>query len=231
MMGRFVMQPRLALRLGALAVALPLALAGCRSAGTAPTVSVGGEAVAKPTAEEDSLYLALIRGMIERDQAQAALAFIDEYLRRHPNDVEGLTLKGEALLRTNQAPEADKVYIELDRRRVQPVAAFGLGQVRAQVGDWAGAVPQYARAADAAPTDTRVLNNYGFALLKTSDFQKAYGILARASQLSPQNQQIRTNFLIAALNSGREAEADGILQPLAADQRPAVLSFARSWKP
>lgn len=208
---------------------LPLAVAGCR--GAAPAMSVQGESVATPTAEEDALYIALIRGMNERGQSQAALAFLDDYLKRHPNDVEALSLKGEALLRTKQYDAADQIYIALDKRRVQPVAAFGLGQVRAQVGDWKGAVPQFARAASAAPTDARVLNNYGFALLKTSDFPKAYDILARAVQLSPQSQQIRTNFAIAALNSGREQQVDGILQPIPAAEREAALSFARSWKP
>lgn len=208
---------------------LPLAAAGCRS--TAPAMSAGGENVTTPTAEEDVLYIALIRGMNERGQSQAALAFLDDYLKRHPGDVEALSLKGDALLRTKQYEAADQVYIDLDKRRVQPVAAFGLGQVRAQVGDWKGAVPQFARAADAAPTDPRVLNNYGFALLKTSDFPKAYAVLARAVELNPQSQQIRTNFAIAALNTGREAQVDSILQPIPAAEREAALTFARSWKP
>ncbi|PWR17766.1 tetratricopeptide repeat protein [Zavarzinia compransoris] len=218
-----------ALALAALAAAL--GLAGCKSAGTAPARTVSGEQTPRPSAEEDVLYIALIRGMIERDQSQAALAFLDDYLKRRPGDVEALTLKGEALLRTEQIDAADKVYIELDRRRVQPVAAFGLGQVRAKVGDWKGAAPQFARAAEAAPTDPRVLNNYGFALLNTEDYAKAYSVLARAAQLSPQNQQIRTNFAIAALKTGREAELDQILAPVAAAERPNILSFVRSWKP
>ncbi|PWR21142.1 tetratricopeptide repeat protein [Zavarzinia aquatilis] len=217
------------LSLAAALLVLPLAAAGCRSA--SPSLSTSGASVTTPTAEEDALYIALIRGMNDRGQSQAALAFLDDYLKRHPDDVEALSLKGDALLRTKQYEAADQVYIALDKRRVQPVAAFGLGQVRAQVGDWKGAVPQFARAAGAAPTDARVLNNYGFALLKTSDFAKAYDVLARAVELSPQSQQIRTNFAIAALNTGREAQVDSILQPIPAAEREAALTFARSWKP
>ena len=103
--------------------------------------------------------------------------------------------------------------------------------MRAKVGDWKGAVPQFARAADAAPTDPRVLNNYGFALLNTEDYARAYSVLARAAQISPQNQQIRTNFAIAAFKGGRETEVEQILAPIPAAERPNVLSFVRSWKP
>lgn len=221
---------RLPRGLFALALLAGLGLAGCKSS-AGPARNISGEQTPRPSAEEDALYIAIIRNMIERDQSQAALAFLDDYLKRRPGDVEALTLKGEALLRTGQIDEADKVYIELDRRRVQPVAAFGLGQVRAKVGDWKGAVPQFARAAASAPTDPRVLNNYGFALLNTEDYAKAYGVLARAAQISPQNQQIRTNFAIAAFKGGREAEVEQILAPIPAAERPNVLSFVRSWKP
>lgn len=206
-----------------------LLVTGC--ARPAPVRSVDGVTSNAPTPEEDELYIALIRGMNERGQSQAALAFLDDYLKRHPGDVEALSLKGEALLRTDQTEAADQIYIQLDRKRIQPVAAFGLGQVRAKVGDWKGAVPQYARAAQAAPTDSRVLNNYGFALLKVEDYAKAYGVLARASQLSPDNTQIRTNFAIAAIRSGREAEVSTILARVPEAERASTLSFVRSWQP
>ncbi|MDD3443889.1 MAG: tetratricopeptide repeat protein [Zavarzinia sp.] len=214
----------------AVAMLATAVLGGCARP-PAPARSVSGTAAPTPTPEEDQLYLALIRGMAEQGQSQAALAFLDDYLKRHPSDVEALTLKGEALLRTGQTDAADQIYIQLDKRRIQPAAAFGLGQVRAQVGDWKGAVPQYARAAQAAPTDARVLNNYGFALLKTEDYAKAYGVLARAAQLSPDSRQIRTNFAIAAANSGRDGELNQILAPLPEAERGAVLTLVRSWKP
>lgn len=184
-----------------------------------------------PTPQEDQVFLALIRGMNDKGQSQAALAFLDDYLRRNPNDIEGLTLRGDALLRTGQIDAAEAVYVDLDKRRVQPAAAFGLGQVRAKVNDWAGASAQFARAAQAAPTDTRILNNYGFALLKLQQYPKAYDVLARATQLSPDNQQIKTNFVIAALNSGHDREAQATLAAMPAAERDNTLSFARSWKP
>ncbi|MCF4166123.1 tetratricopeptide repeat protein [Zavarzinia compransoris] len=215
----------------ALGIVLAAAVLTTGCARSAPTRSVDGVASNAPTPEEDQLYIALIRGMNERGQSQAALAFLDDYLGRHPGDVEALSLKGEALLRTGQTDEADQIYIQLDRRRIQPVAAFGLGQVRAKVGDWKGAVPQYARAAKAAPTDSRVLNNYGFALMKIEDYAEAYDVLARASQLSPESTQIRTNFAIAAMKSGREAEVPKILARIPEEERGATLSFVRSWQP
>lgn len=207
-----------------------LALAGCQTAPATPRTAAG-EQTMPPTPQEDQVFLALIRGMNDKGQSQAALAFLDDYLKRNPNDIGGLTLRGDALLRTGQIDAAEAVFVDLDRRRVQPAAAFGLGQVRAKVNDWAGASAQFARAAEAAPTDTRILNNYGFALLKLQQYPKAYDVLARAVQLSPDNQQIKTNFVIAALNSGHDREAQATLAAMPAAERDNTLSFARSWKP
>ncbi|MFA5120091.1 tetratricopeptide repeat protein [Zavarzinia sp.] len=219
-------------RMAGLLVGLAAALgaSGCKSM-SGPAMNVSGEQAQTPTAQEDQVFLALIRGMNEKGQSQAALAFLDDYLKRHPGNAEALTLQGEALLRTNQLDKAEQVYLALDRRRIQPAAAFGLGQVRAQYNDWKGAAPQYARAAQTAPTDPRVLNNYGFALLKTGDFATAYDVLSRAAQLAGENSQVRTNLAIAALNSGHDDKVTAILSPLPAGERDAALAFARSWKP
>lgn len=213
-----------------LALCAALTLAGCKSAPVASRTA-SGETTTSPSAQEDEVLLTLVRNMNDKGQSQAALAFLDDYLKRNPNDVEALTMKGDALLRTGQVDAAEAVFLGLDRRRIQPAAAFGLGQVRAKVNDWNGAVTQFARAAEAAPTDTRILNNYGFALLKQQQYPKAYEVLARATQLNPSSQQVRTNYLIAALNSGHEREAAAAAALLPPEEREATLSFVRSWKP
>lgn len=207
-----------------------LSLAACQTAPVSGR-TISGEQTLPPTPQEDQVLLTSIRAMNEKGQSQAALAFLDEYLKRNPNDIEALTLKGEALLRTNQLDAADQVYVALDRRRIQPAAAFGLGQVRARYNDWNGAAPQFARAAEVAPADTRILNNYGYSLLKLQQYPQAYDVLARAVQLSPDNQQIKTNYLIAALNGGHEREAESMIATLPGAERDSIITFVRSWKP
>lgn len=221
-----------AARLIACALLAAAALGGCRTTTTSSSATEAPRQTAREASDSESrVYLAGIRGLIEQGQNQAALAHLDEYIKQHPKDTEAWALRGEAYIKLDKLDEAEAVFVSLDKAKVLPTGAFGLGQVAARRGKWEDAVGHFARAATAAPTDSRILNNYGYALLMRSNWALAYDILARATELAPTSEQIRVNYMIAAAKSGHGDAVLTAANLFPEDKRAETLTFVRSWTP
>lgn len=208
-----------------------VALGGCRTTTSRSATEAPYQTPREAANSEDAVYLSVVRGLIDQGQYQAALAHLDEYLKGRPKDPKAWALRGEAYIRLDKLDEAQAVFVSLDRARVQPEGAFGLGQVAARRNKWDDAVANFARAAAAAPTDSRILNNYGYALLERGNWTLAYDILGRATELAPTNEQIRVNYMIAAAKAGHGDMVLSAANSFPEDKRADTLSFVRSWTP
>lgn len=212
----------------ALVVATGLALAGCAGIRNSDSSDHSGTGVPEDIRH---MHLSIIRGLSDQGKPQAALAFLDDYELRFPNDPEARNLRGEALLRIGRRDEAESVFQALYDTGVRPAADFGLGQAHAAKGEWRVAAKHFEHAVAMAPTNARYLNNYGYALLKLGRLEEAYNALARATELDPKDDRARNNYVLAAARSGREIQAKRVLAKLKSKERASVAAFVRSWRP
>jgi Flp pilus assembly protein TadD len=182
------------------------------------------------TAEQDrDVYLSLVSAIEGGGKPQAALAFLDEYLVRYPNDDRALLLRGDAYFKSGQLDAAAKTYQGLLAKGSSPAAEFGLGRVKAAQGDWSAAVSYLGLAYRHSPADPNVLNDYGYALLEVSQAEQAYQLLGRAYELRPNDQIIRNNFVLAAERSGRTGRVEDIVRQLDRTDQATLRDFIDKW--
>lgn len=205
-------------------------LAGC-SLDTLATRQPG--TLADAQAESDrSLYLSSIAGLIDTDRPQAALAFLEDYQNRWPQDPRALTLQGRALLSVGDVSGARQSYENALESAQTAEALIGLGRVAALEQDWVVAQTRFAEALELEPANARALNNYGYALLKLGLAEDAYPWLERASELDPNNVQIAVNVMVAAWFSSRREEAERIIASFELpSERARAASLLNEWSP
>jgi len=184
-----------------------------------------------PAEADRDVFLTLAASIAEGGKPQAALAYLDDYLIRYPDDDRALLLKADCLARTGHPNEAKNIYERLAARTASPPAVAGLGRIAAGKGDWATAAGRFAQAYGQTPSDPRLLNDYGYALLMTGHPGQAFTVLARAHELKPGDPFIRTNFLLAAQALGRRGDISKTLAPLSAPERQRLLAFLETWRP
>jgi len=202
----------------ALALVL-LPLAACVPGGAPRTIP--------PDADRD-VFLTLVASISDGGKPRAALAYLDDYLGRYPDDARARLLKAEALTRTGNLTGAAMLYHALP---LVPEARAGLARVAALQGQWRAAVTQFAAAYADMPSDPRLLNDYGYALLMTGQPGQAHTLLARAHELQPEDQRIRANYLLAAARAGRDADVDKTLAALKPGERRRLEAFLRNGPP
>ena len=197
----------------------------------------GGMEIGSPSASQNTspemraMYLSVIRNLAAQGKPEAALAFLDDYDGKYPDDPEAREIRGDALLRVARRDEAAKVFRALDEDGYHAAAKFGLGQVSALASDWAAAAGLFEAAVRLAPTNVRYLNNSGYALLKTGKSAEAYRVLARTVELAPKDETARNNYILAAMRSGHEADAKRALAALGERDREKVVAFVAGWSP
>jgi Flp pilus assembly protein TadD len=210
----------------AFVAAVVTTLGACAADGTTGADAFGG---ADAAAEDRQVYLGMVSRIADRGQAQAALAFLDEYELRHPRDADAWSLRGGALLQTGDLAGAEAAFLWLHGKGHRPVADYGLGRVAAARGDWAEAAKNFSKAVELAPSNARYLNNLGYAQLQLGQFDAAYAALARAVQLDPANIVTRNNFILAADRSGRREEVARAMRKLDEGEQKRVSAMIETW--
>lgn len=161
-----------------------------------------------------AFYLDLIREARRDGRSRAALAFLDDFDRQYPGDVEAMVLRINCLLDLGQAAEAESAARSLPsgERAARLGAHAARGHVSAAQDRWADAARHYTAAVAAKPADSGLLNALGYAQIRAGQAHGAITTLRSASELSPKSVVIRNNLLLALLLGG---EADALREALA----------------
>ena len=195
------------------AAALPLASCGGGLLGEAsapsPTVYDDVPQAAELTEERSQeLYLIVVQNLRKEGQSHAALAYLDDYDMRFPDDPRARLLRADLLVDVGAHAEAAAIYRDfLDDRKLAPGAYAGLGHVAAAGDDWRAAQTAFAEAAQRQPVNAKYLNALGFAQLMNGDLRGALFSLRKANELAPANATFRNNLVLALKLSGQEADA------------------------
>lgn len=207
----------------ALVAVLP-ALGGCSTLGGMLPTSFGMQRsvtnhdipVAKEldTARTRTLFLMLVDGLRQQGKSRAALAFLDDYNRQFPGDPTARRLQADCLLDTADYAGASRLYATL-RDGDQAAAAYaGLGRVAAAKRDWPDAVTQFTEATRRAPADANYVNDLGFALVRTGQYDRGLNVLRQAAQLDSNNRVVRNNLVLGLTLAGHETDAARLVKAI-----------------
>lgn len=209
-------------------IGLAMQVAGCSTA--APTTSDPGPDWSSAQNDRE-LYFAVIKGLQSAGQSQAALAYLDDYDKRYPGDINAKLLRANALLSIGEGKQAERLFREVIGTGAVSAGHNGLGKVYAARQNWAEAIRDFSVAAQAEPTNAKILNNLGFAMLMGGRIIDAYTPLARAAELQPADEQIRNNLLLAEYWGKMRPFAVARIRQIADHrERNAVWKFVSGWE-
>ena len=192
-------------------------------AGLPSPASLIGPAPAEARAAEGQstrgLYLELIRQARSDGKPRAALAFLDDFDRTYPGDVEAVVLRINCLLDLEAVTEA---ALLAERLPTGPrAAALGSEAVRGHVSaaqqDWRKAVRHYENAIKSKPADAYLLSALGYARIQAGSARQAIADLSAASELAPRSPVIRNNLMLAMLLGGDASGVRAMLQTITDD--------------
>jgi len=190
-----------------LACALALILAGCASERVSPRkLSAATLDQARGPDENALLYTDLIRQMIAQDRVYAALAHLQAREREFGVTDELRLLRADILRRMGDAPAATSLYRQLLDGAYAGQAQHGLGLVLSAA-DPAAGLAHLEKAVALVPTDARMRNDLGYALLRRGDYPGARLQLATAYQRDEDNELNRNNYILLLLVQGENRRA------------------------
>lgn len=186
---------------------LPLLAGACTTTGLQQTAVQAPRGDMKEN--EEDLYLSVIEQLVDADKAHAALAHLDEYEQRNGKTPLSRLLRGKASLATGDDDVAATEFAAITSTVLAAQGFNGLGRVAAIKSDWKTARENFIKAVAASPANAELLNNLGFAQLKSKQFDKAEETLLRARELAPNDRLVANNLvLMLALTSTQDRLAE-----------------------
>jgi len=177
----------------------------------APTLPASAAAISAEEGSTRTLYLVLIRQARLDGKARAALAYLDDFDRQHPGDIEAQILRVNCLLDLGQVYAAWTAVSRIPAGIRNGAAQAARGHVLAAQGRWNEAAAQYGLALDSSPADPMIANALGYAQLRAGASEQAVETLKGALDLlaphSAESAVARNNLGLALTMAGRPAEA------------------------
>jgi Flp pilus assembly protein TadD len=195
------------MRLIVLFVATLLA-GGCATGGTtaskegAPVLHCADEGLAADVV----MHLDLIKDMQGQGLYHAALAHLDALDAQAREIPRARYLRAEALRHSGRGGEAIDIYESLTQGCLAALGNHGLARIAMDESRHEDALRHFRAAVQALPTDPRIRNDYGYALLLSGRAEEALPQFQTALELGGEKQTF-VNRLLALLVLGRDEEA------------------------
>ncbi len=190
---------------------LPFGILLLASAAAVPASAVDRTAAVQEENSTRTLYLTLIRQARDDGRARAALAYLDDFDRQHPDDRDARVLRVNCLLDLGQVEAARTALGRIAANDRSGPALAVRGHVLAAEEQWPQAAVQYAAALQASPADPFIANALGYARLRSGMTAQAVETLRSAHDLAPDDETVRNNLILALTLNGRLGEADALL--------------------
>ena len=140
--------------------------------------------------------------------AEEALPYLNEVLRRNPDNARVLTLIGQIHLQANRSKEAQKTFEEALRVNGEYAEAWsGLGDVDGSRGEWPKAFHHYERALSLKHDLLYTLINAGRCADKLQRPQEAQSLYQRALDVDGQSAEAANGLGLTLAKQGRQEEA------------------------
>lgn len=230
----------------AIAVALALTVAGCKTTGNDVTGSIGSGGATRTDSEwrgsldelgaryrqnPDNAEAALkyAQALRATEQRAQAVAVLEQATIRNPQDMALLGAYGRALA---EAGDYNRALDVLTRAHTPDNPDWRIlnaqGAVLDQLGRHAEAQRHYASALKMVPNEASVLSNLGLSYLLTKDLKRAEATLRRAGVQPNANPKVRQNLALVVGLQGRFVEAEKIARAdLPDDEAAANVRYLR----
>ncbi|WP_353221257.1 hypothetical protein [Salinisphaera sp. S4-8] len=212
------------------AVCIGLAVSGCAHERVAVTPMADTTLDAARGPQENArLYTDLIRELIAQDRLYAALAHLQAREREFGPSDQLRLLRADILRRMGDDDTARGLYESLLDSDYAAQANHGLGLILIAT-DRAAGMAHLQRAVVQMPTNARMRSDFGYALLRAGEYEKARLQLATAYQLDEANELNRNNYILLLLVTGADRQAGRIAarEQLDADLMRRLREQARS---
>lgn len=203
-------------------VAMVSALLVCACAGRGPLHAANQDNAAtraEPAAHADAarcdaaglpqsdMQLQMINDLIAHGTLHAALAHLDALDATSRETPAAQYLRADILRRTDRAAEAATIYRGLLTSCLAGEGYHGLGLTAAKAGDLPAALTNLQAARRYLPTDPKVRNDYGYALLLDRQYALAQSEFMTAMELGGDDGRAALNYLTLLFIEGRKQEA------------------------
>lgn len=179
---------------------------GCVSERASPSFQRSTLDKARSPEENAELYTDLVQKMIAEDRLYAALAHLEEREQQFGRTDQLRVLRADILRKMGNPGEAERIYKKLHGTRFAGQADHGLGLIYARNNLQQGTT-YLQRAVDRVPTDARMRNDLGYALLRQGRIRDARVQLATAYELDEKNKLNRNNYILLLLAEGNTGRA------------------------
>lgn len=161
---------------------------------------------------QNNMQLQMINDLIARGTLHAALAHLDALDASSRQAPAAQYLRADILRRTERAAEAAAIYRGLLTTCLAGEGYHGLGLIAAKAGDLATALADLQTARRYLPTDPKVRNDYGYALLLNRQYAPAQSEFMTAIELGGDDERASLNYLTLLFIEGRTQEAQGFAE-------------------
>lgn len=187
--------------------------AAAQGAGQPAEVVEDGQAL-RQDMNNPELYLQLIEGLQQRRMHYAALAHLDAFDQKWPDNRQAQLLRADALRHTGSLDEAAVIYQRLTGKNPMPQALHGLGLIAVAKGQHEAGERLLVQANRLAPIDARILNDLGYVQMKAGRYGPARTNLAKAFELDPGNAQAGANLALLHMQLQEDGQAERMMRRL-----------------
>lgn len=152
---------------------------------------------------DQNVKLDLIRQLIDNGKPYAALAHLDA---ARSNSRQSIYLRAEILRQTDRIEQAAALYNELLGGCMAGKGYHGLGLIAGRDNDISEAIAYLQKAEVELPTDVRVRNDLGYALLLGGQFDAARNEFMTALELDGSDSLAATNMVLLLSVMGKKQE-------------------------
>jgi Flp pilus assembly protein TadD len=169
------------------------------------------EAGSTPT---DNTRLAAIEQMLNDGKFYAAIAQLDALGNVSP---KAQLIRADALRRIDKEKDAQALYTNLVGSCINGRAHHGLGLLAGRRGDQNDSIDHLMQARKALPTDSRIRNDLGYALLLADRLDDAQFEFLTALDLNPQDSLAARNLVLLSFKRGDGTKARQVATKLGVD--------------
>lgn len=184
----------------------------------------------KEKPDSATVYLALIEQMQKKNMYFASLAHLDEYERTYGTSPKTTLMRADALRATDQLPASAAAYHALIGTSLAAQGYRGLGLISGAQGDFDSAAQSLSKAAETNPTDSQLLSDLAYALMRSGDVTGARVPMMKAAELDQKSPKVMGNLALYLLADGQTKNANGLMdaQNMPKDVRDAVRKDAQA---
>ncbi len=144
-------------------------------------------------------YLALV----EAGDLEAALGLLENYLERHPEDLDAMLEYARAQWRAGRLDAAIEAYRMALARGAGSEARLELARLLVTIKSWDAAVRLYEEMVAESPSDVGLLREYARALVWAERYEEALAIFAKLAEVTPADEDLLREYAAVATWAGR----------------------------